>query len=250
MTSLARRVELFVLQHAKVILVPSAAIEEKICKEFPIDPTKVHVVKDGPSSLIMHHIQDKEKGAHIRHDLGIPKQHKVIIYTGFINNIAGIEVLLEATKLLTAYRNDFSVIIIGFPKIEEYVALAGKLGISEIVKFIGKVDYFEISDYLDCADIAVAPKISEAEGNSKIITYFAAGLPVVCFDTSTNREIAWDLALYAKEKTAPAFAETLEQAIGNLRELREASKARKEFVRTHYSWDGIIKFVDESATHT
>ncbi|PKO22369.1 MAG: hypothetical protein CVU38_09805 [Chloroflexi bacterium HGW-Chloroflexi-1] len=59
------------------------------------------------------------------------------------------------------------------------------------------------------AAVAVAPKLSATEGSGKLLTYMAAGLPVVAFDTAVHREYLGELGVYATAGDAGALAQAL-----------------------------------------
>jgi len=232
---------------APKIMVPSQAIKNKIESTYKFNHAKIEVIKDGASSAILDYKPNSDDLRKLRNELGVKADEKLVIYTGFINNIAGIDVLIRAAHLLRS-RNvrNFKIAVAGFPDLEPYLALSRELGTEDIVKFLGKVDYSKMPLYLYSSDIAVAPKISEAEGNSKIIYYFAAGLPVVCFRTKTNVEIAESYANYADELTAESFANALKNVLDNLASIKNESNNRKKFARETYTWENIINIVENA----
>ena len=76
--------------------------------------------------------------------------------------------LLEAGAALGARRTDVHLLIMGYPRVEEYREKARSLGLAGRVTFAGRVPYEDAPGYLALADVAVAPKLSETEGHGKL----------------------------------------------------------------------------------
>lgn len=237
-------IEKFVYKKAPLILVSSGAIKKEIEENYGVPESKILIVKDGP--MIKNDSIGEKKINEYRNKMSIPAGYKAIIYTGILSDSEGLNLLLEAIQLLKKRINNFFTIIAGYPDIEKYKKTAEKRGIGEIVNFFGKMDYFELPYYLAAADIAVAPKISQTESHGKIINYLSAGLPVVCFKSEINQEIAGQYALYAEEITANALCRAMEYALINDDELSQQKEERKKFIREQYEWRNIALLIKKA----
>ena len=125
----------------------------------------------------------------------------------------------------------------GFPE-QPYQVRAAQLEVADLVTFTGKVSYEEAPRYLALGDLAVAPKLSATEGSGKILNYMSMALPTVAFDTPVSREYLGDYGLYANERTAPALAAALGQALDMPPAARAARGQRlRERARLLFSWE-------------
>ncbi|HEX9015134.1 MAG TPA: glycosyltransferase family 4 protein [Chloroflexota bacterium] len=172
----------------------------------------------------------------LRRRLGVPEGHKVVVYLGLLQEYQGISHLLRAAKEVAGRHLDVHFLIMGFPGLEKYQNMADELGISNRVTFTGRVRYAEAPLHLALGDVAVSPKMSETEGNGKLLNYMAMGLPTVTFDTPVSREILGDLGIFARTGDHSALAAEIEAVLfddGSARSLGESLRERAVRV---YSW--------------
>jgi len=156
---------------------------------------------------------------------------------GLFNRYQGMDLLLEVIGLLRERGTSIHFLLMGFPD-EPYRRRAAEMGLAGMITFTGRVEYQAAARYLAAADVAVSPKISLTEANGKLFNYLACGLPCLVFDTPVNREILGDCGLYARYGDATAFADLLEELLGN-RELRERLAVAGRFkAKREYSWQG------------
>jgi glycosyltransferase involved in cell wall biosynthesis len=173
----------------------------------------------------------------LRAELGIPEGRRVVAYVGVLAPYQGIDVLMEAAQLLPSMP-DVHFLIMGYPGVDRYQALANSLEIADRVTLPGRILYRDLHAYLALGDVAVAPKMSETEGSGKIPNYMAMGLPIVTFDTPVSREYLDDIGIYARFGSAEDLAAKLRQALeqpdwaarlgqlGRERAVRELSSGR------------------------
>jgi glycosyltransferase involved in cell wall biosynthesis/SAM-dependent methyltransferase len=173
--------------------------------------------------------------------LKIPEGPVLCIYLGVMSDYQGIDVLLESVKVLSEKNVDIHFLIMGYPE-EEYVKKADALGVSDMVTFTGRVDYFKAADYIRLGDVCVAPKLSRTESNGKLLTYMACGLPVVAFDISVNREIIGDGAIWSQTyedrvKCSESLAEAIEYFTENRAQASEIALKGRSRIKEDMSTD-------------
>ena len=82
-----------------------------------------------------------------------------------------------------------------------------------------------------------SPKISATEGSGKLLTYMAAGLPVVAFDTPVHREYLGNLGLYAPLGDTAGLAAAMQNVLADpARGARLGIALRKRAVE-RFSWN-------------
>jgi glycosyltransferase involved in cell wall biosynthesis len=123
--------------------------------------------------------------------------------------------------------------IVGGGRKEKYAAglraLAGQLGISDTVVFVGAVPLHETAIFYQAADVLVYPSFNETFG-LPLLEAMACGCPVVTSDVSAMPEVAGGAALLCDPHDPASIARAIGEALGprsaQLREagLRRASK--------------------------
>lgn len=173
----------------------------------------------------------------LRAQLGIRPTDKVVVYLGLLAPYQGTDMLIEAAADVLRRVPDAFFLIMGFPGNERYRVLAERLGIAHRVSLPGQIPYLDAHRYLALGDIAVAPKLSETEGNQKIFNYLATGLPVVAFDTPASREILGDHATFATRGDAGSLAERITALLSDPVTARRTGLAGRMNALQNYSWE-------------
>lgn len=173
----------------------------------------------------------------LREQLGIPADRRIIVYLGLLAPYQGTNILLDAARQVVAQRSDVHFLIMGYPDLATYQALAQSLNIAEHISLPGRIIYKQAHAYLALGDIAVAPKMSATEGAGKITNYLAMGLPVVAFDTPVSREILGDTGVYACYGDSTALAHEIIKLLDDRpRAIALGQEGRIKAVRDH-SWE-------------
>jgi glycosyltransferase involved in cell wall biosynthesis len=223
---------------ADVILTSSSHAANLLAEEFGVPSDKINPTPDSVNAqtFCADHFSREEK-QHLKENLGIPADKKVIVYLGVLAPYQGIDKLLEALALLGQSRDDYHLLLMGYPGVERYKALAHSLGLAGRITFTNKIFYHEAPRYLTLGDIATAPKISATEGSGKILNYMALALPTVTFNLPVSREFLGDGGIYAADTSSQALAVALNRAL----DLSAAERARlgsylRQRVIRHFSW--------------
>jgi glycosyltransferase involved in cell wall biosynthesis len=170
--------------------------------------------------------------------LGLPPHKKIIVYLGVLAPYQGVNKLMEALTQLRAQRDDFHLLLMGYPGVAQYRRLAESLGLAEHVTFTDKIPYENAPRYLALGDIATAPKMSATEGSGKILNYMAMALPTVAFNTPVSREFLGDGGIYAAEMSSPALAAALNRALDlSADERQRLGHYLRQRVIEQFSWD-------------
>ena len=129
--------------------------------------------------------------------IGIDETMDVALYMGLLEEYQGVDVMLDAFRMVCERKPQTKLIVIGFPNIEKYKEMCLEYGILDNTIFLGRINYNDIPRYLSLSKIAIAPKISVTEGDGKLYDYMAMGMAIVTFDRSVSREIMDDCGIYA-----------------------------------------------------
>ena len=113
---------------------------------------------------------------------------KVLIMTRQLRPVYGIDIFLRAVAEIIKEVPDVRALIVGDGPLElELKTLACSLGLSESVRFIGRVDREELVNYLNAGDIYVSTSYSDGTSLC-LLEAMAVGLPAVVTDVPANLE--------------------------------------------------------------
>lgn len=160
----------------------------------------------------------------------------------------GIRYLLQAMKILLAKdaARKIELWIAGEGDEMEFLKqLSSELGISDKVKFFGRVAHENVVKYYQTADIFCLPSLNEGMSNT-MLEALATGMPIVATVTGGTAELVRDgeNGFFIKQRSAEDIAEKLERLIVDegLRErFGQASRKRAETM----SWKNVAKSYNE-----
>ena len=197
-----------------------------------------------PDAVDTDAFQPMPKDESLLRKLGIPENKKLIVYLGAMSAYQGVDLLLDALRLLADARSDFHALLMGYPE-SVYVAKASKMGLDDCVTFTGKIEYAKAARYLSLGDLAISPKLSATEANGKLLNYLACGLPIVATDNAVNRELLCDNAVYLHADQPEALRDCLSSLLdGEERRLALAERSSRYAVEKH-SWLVRIKTLEK-----
>lgn len=202
MSKFISKIENFISKQPDEIITSTEGLKEFIKKDLKINK-EIRVIKDLPDKTIF---SNKVRKA----EINIPKEKKVVVYLGGLQESKGIDYLLKAIPYIS---EKYHFLIMGYPL--DFVKKRMKeLKIENRVTLTGKIPYEKAPSYLKLGSLAVSPKTLESgEANAKIYNYIAMGLPVVCFDMSETRELKKEFPkakiFFAKEKDIKDLAKKI-----------------------------------------
>lgn len=240
LAGLFRGIERMINGFADRIITSSGAGTAELVNNWGVQPQRVTPLIDAVDTDTFRP-EPQQAG---RERLGIPPGSFVVAYLGIMSRYQGTDLLLDCIEQLKADGIKACFLIMGFPE-EHYRAEAGARGLSEMIRFTGKVDYADAPLMLSAADIAVTPKLSPTEANGKIFNYMACGLPVVAFDTPVNREVLGDTGIYASYGDARDLAAKIATLAADIETRAAFSNQVRERALREHSWNARGKLLSE-----
>ena len=234
-----RLLELRIDRMADVIITSSQHGATLLEQDFNCSAHCIHPLSDCVDTDFLRPgaIDDREIATR-RTSLGIPAERPVVVYLGLLTDYQGIPLLLQAAQVLKQRQMNAHYLIMGFPDVPRYQAMAAELGVADRITFTGKVAYEDIPGHLALGDVAVAPKLSATEGCGKILNYMAMGLPTVAFDTPVSREYMGPLGVYAGQDGDPvALADAIAGLLDDPAGRADLGKKLRARVAEHFSWE-------------
>lgn len=230
------RLEEVIDKAADAIVTSTTSMAQILKNEFGVDGNRIFPVEDSVNTEAFHTNYETEE---LRQQLNLPKNKKVVAYLGLLTEYQGIDLLLKTIPSIMK-EVDAHFLIMGYPNVEKYQERSHELGISDHTTFTGRIDYREVPRYLNLANIAVSPKMSEL-GGCKLYNFMACGLPTVVFDIPTNRDILGDLGIYAQPGDPDSLSKNIIEILLDERRQQELRVKLREKVEKEYSWDRVAE---------
>ncbi len=175
-----------------------------------------------------------------RKRFNIPREKVIVAYTGaFIPN-KGIQHMVDAFSRVYEACPEVHFVIAGFP-LDMIRSLLDAQVWKQSSTIISPLLYFNLPTLLWASDIGVDPKDTGThQASGKTLQYMGAGLPIVCFETTNNREYLAGGAEYASEVTAESLADAI------IRLVRDPKAREEKGLINHrraelFSWDASAK---------
>ena len=173
----------YVIKNSNLVTTVSYALRDKLKN---IRSRNIFVIQNGVD-LKMFREMDRNV---CRKKLGIPKNEKIIVYTGSIQRLQGIDLLVDALGQLKDQIKGLKLYIAGrFVKGEEkYIDLN-----HEYIKYMNSLSQADVAMLINSADVAVVPNpknsFTEYCFPYKIAEYMACNRPIVATDVGDVKRI-------------------------------------------------------------
>lgn len=225
---------------ADVILASSINLTTFLKSVFGLNTGKVKLMEEGITKEEIH-----APCLELKKRLGIPEDAYVVLYLGLLYPYQGIDDFLEAGKKLLGKRKDIHFLIIGFPGEHRYAKKMKEEGLNNYFTFTGKVPYEDIGSFISLADIAISPKVSRTESNSKLYHFMVQGIATVVYDLPVNRKILGDTGIYVKPGDIQGLNMAVEKVLKDEAGRKEISLKLKERARTFNDWGKVGRQIEE-----
>ena len=239
--------EKFVYNHSDVILVSNERNLDVLRDDFNVPLKKIEIVADGFNEEMIK--TDKNLIEKLKKEYNLLGYRHIFVYCGTLDESQGVSMLLKTMQCLKKKRSDFAFLLMGFPNVEHYKKMVQDMEIDDIVKLLGRINYFDSFNYLSLGTCGISFKALTSEGNGKLIHFGALGIPVFCFDHFSNKYILRDNAFYLECRKEPEeYAEEINNALGHLNDLRALGDRMRKMVHKDFSneclFSNILKAYD------
>jgi len=161
----------------------------------------------------------------------------MLLFVGYVVEAKGIRYLINSMPKILEHHKDAKLVVVGDGNLrEEMISLAGKIGISSNVLFLGRKEHAELPKYYASADIFILPSFSE-------------GFPLVVMESmsSGNACITSDLPVFKRlEKenvlvTTPignskAISIKVIEILSNPARSAQMQKKAREYTTKNFDW--------------
>jgi glycosyltransferase involved in cell wall biosynthesis len=180
--------------------------------------------------------------------LGFGEKDFVVLFTGRIKHVKGVDVLIDAVRTVAPSLPNLKAFLIGplsgsidtrDDPVEPYAREVMALALGLPIRFLGFINNraIEFRQYLAAADVAVVPSRAEPQG-LVVLESLAMGTPVIGSATGgIPAMISPDVGYLFPPGDARALAARIKHAHDHAEELDAMRKAARARVESRFSWD-------------
>ncbi len=227
--ALPRRMILWAAKQAGAMITVCEALRTRMI-ELGIDGGKIRTLRNGVDLV---HFQPRERSA-AKQKLGVAGQKAVLLSVGHLIERKGHDLVIEAAARLP----EATLLIAGDgPERVALEQLASRLGVTERVRFLGRVAHKDLAEIYSAADVLVLASSREGWANV-LLEAMACGTPVAASNVWGTPEVVAEPAagLLSPERSGEAFAATIGRLLAALPD-RAATRAYAE----RFSWDATTE---------
>jgi glycosyltransferase involved in cell wall biosynthesis len=240
----AARTARFTYHTAAVLICVSEVAKRMLTQTWQISPEKVEVLPNAADTdCFRPNLDSRQERERLRLDGG-----PVILFSGSFWPWHGVDQLVSAFARVLKTIPQARLVLVGDgptrPAIEKQV---GEHGLSETIRFLGKIDYRDMPQALALGDILAAPYPTEPalgqwQSPMKLYEYMAAGKAIVASRVGQIPEVLQDgeNGILTRAGDADDLARALQWLIEHPQERdRLGNNARRSAV-DHHSWEQYI----------
>jgi len=183
------KTELGIVREVDRLIAQCPAERDELINDYNADPRKVVIIPSAVNTRIFHPVARNEA----RQRIGLNLEDKVIVYIGRMLPRKDIRNIVRALALLLQQNtgttnSSITLMVVGgeseepnpiaTPEIGELQKLAGELGVSDHMRFIGKRQPNALCDYYSAGDVVVTTPWYEPFGLTPLEA-MACGRPVI-----------------------------------------------------------------------
>ena len=160
-----------------------------------------------------------------------------LVYVGNLERYQGIDLLLDAYRLVADEITDTTLIIIGgeADHITQYMAKAGALGTSGRMRFLGPRPLNQLPAILRASDVLLSPRSKGINTPMKIYNYMASGRAILATRMLTHTQVLDDTTACLVDPTPRAFADGLRRVVSDATYRRRIGDAARTKLQSEYS---------------
>jgi D-inositol-3-phosphate glycosyltransferase len=254
-------VELEIVRSTNRMIVPTAQEVEDLVFLYGADRSCISLVPPGVNTEIFA----PTDSADLRRRLGLGAGEKVILFTGRLERLKGVEILVHALAAILDSRTerDVRLLVLGADSsngiLEAGVhggerarleALAVEIGVDDRVDFLGTVQHQDLPAYYSLADVCAVPSYSESFGMVAIEAE-ACGTPVVASRIGGLRQLVLDgiTGVTVPSHEPIAWAAALRRVIDDPAAREVLGSAARRLAKA-YSWETSADLLLEAYMET
>ena len=247
---LIEKAERVATKYSERIVSVTPQIGAYLNQNYDCSKEKIKVITNGVNMRKFYPIHDDALMLNWRRKLGILEEEIVIAFVGNLAPWQGVETLIEVAPFLLKEVKNIKFLIIGDGILKK--AFKGKvnnLGVTDHFIFTGMVNYKEITNYINIADICVLPKRRLKSGYSpiKLYEYMACGKPVIASRVEGLEFIEEEgIGRLVEPEDVIGLEKTLYDLIKEPQERINMGQRGLRVARERFSWESRAAKIEES----
>jgi glycosyltransferase involved in cell wall biosynthesis len=207
------------------LLTVSSASRGDICRDFGVDPSKVHVVPLGVNTQVFHPRHDEPR---------VPG--RIVTVTSADMPLKGLATLLRAVAKLVTER-DTHLVVVGTPS-DATRELLTQLALGTQVTFVSGLPDEDYARLLASAEVAVIPSLYEGF-SLPAVEHMASGTPLIASRAGALPEVTGDAALLVPPGDPEELAAALRTLLDDEATRADYSVRGLERVRKRFAWSAV-----------
>jgi D-inositol-3-phosphate glycosyltransferase len=245
------RAECHLCGEADRITANTSVEKQQLVRFYGAGSSRIRIVPPGVDLSRFHPIEQ----SYAKSVIGIEAGHRMILFTGRIERLKGIDNLFRAMAILRQRRADWDwanmcVSVIGGDPSEEGLRengemarlheLRDELGLSDLITFLGARDQDTLQYYYAAADVLVMPSHYESFG-MVALEAMACGTPVIASDVGGLSTLVQDgrTGFRVKVNDPEALARAIEKLMDNEARRRRMGHSAACYAED-YSWQKVV----------
>ena len=237
---IARKLEIWSYRQCDVIACVSATLKKILVEEIGIDAQKIVLVPNGVDIQFLDPQLHEPKRLFSGFTIG---------FVGSLYSWAGLGLLLETMSELQAESFQISLIIVGDGEMEKvWSDQAQALGLQEQIKFIGRVPWQEVPQYIAGFDIGYSGQILLQMGKMylspmKLYEYMSMGKPVIAsaFEDAQRLVIEGETGFLFQPGDKQTLKQALIKAIMDRDRLPSMGQKARRQIEAEHSWTNRVQ---------
>jgi len=182
--------ERFVYQRVNRMIVISASLG-KYMRKIGVKDENITLL---PPAVDTKKFNPSVDGSTVRKQLGIRNDEKVVLFSGFLYEFSGVDLVLQSVKDLLEDVPNLRLVICGEgPLQSKLIQMRQNQGVEKYVNILGRRPFEQMPSIVAAADVCINPYLEDVRSTfafpSKIAEYMAAGKSVVATDLPGTESI-------------------------------------------------------------
>ena len=213
---------------------------KQYAKRMGVPEEKMVFLPEGLELTIPQNVEEVRET--MRRELAISSDEKLIIFTGRLVPVKGVDLLIRAFKILHNRYPNCKLLIVGDgPYRRFYESQSGEL-LNKAIIFTGLVEPEKVVRFLLAADVFVLPSFSEGIPSSLLEACFC-GLPCIATNTGAIPDVIKNMetGIITRPGDEKGLLQALAQLINDEKTARIMGDNARRRVKQLFNWDNIVK---------
>ncbi|MFH1327872.1 MAG: glycosyltransferase family 4 protein, partial [Candidatus Bathyarchaeota archaeon] len=242
MVSFFNFIERYILSAAEKVVVVSTVMRDFLSQYYNVSKDKIYIIPDGTDKEKFNPLVD---GTKVRNSYMLGS-NPTLIYHGDIKSPDGVDILLEAFKLVLKKIPNAKLLIVGgggsyFQRLKIHAK-----NLKRSVIFAGWVPHEAVPEYIAASDLGVMPLRSTLNHNCyvsfKLFEYWGVGKPVVVSGVKAISEIVRNgiNGVLVKPEDVKSLADGILAVLNDLGKARLMGDNGRRLVEEKYNWNSLM----------